>query len=106
MRLAALVLSSAALAAAQPNAATEALARLQQKSANLPPALALDFRMAAAQSLHKTRPELSSQLVRQALDELRRSKDLRPGRASVRALAELAPREAAAAHSRPSPAGA
>jgi peroxiredoxin len=97
MRLAALVLSSAALAVAQPNAATEALARLQQKTANLPPALALDFRMLAAQSLHKTQPELSSRLVQQTLDELRRSKDLKPGRASVRVLADLAPRDAAAA---------
>ena len=59
MRLAALVLTSAALAAAQPTAPAEALARLQQKTANLPPALALDFRMLAAQSLHKSRPELA-----------------------------------------------
>ena len=60
MRFAALVLLSAALAAAQPTATTGALARLEQKTANLPPALALDFRMLAAQSLHNTRPELAS----------------------------------------------
>ncbi len=97
MRLTALVLWAAILSAADPNAATDALARLQQKTATLPPAVAIDFRMLAAQSLQKTRPELASKLVAQILEELRRSKDLRLSRAAVKTLVELGPREAAAA---------
>src|SRR3954451_10371748 len=97
MRLAALVLSTAALASAQSNAATEALARLQQKTANLPPAMALDFRMLAAQAIQKTQPALASKLVQQTLEELRRSKDLKPERTTVRVLAEMAPDAAASA---------
>ena len=96
MRLTAFVLCFVASAAAQPNAATEALARLQQKTASLPAEPALDFRMLAAQSLQKTQPEVASRLVQQGLDELRRLNTLRPGSVAVRVLASLAPREAAA----------
>src|SRR5690349_18597379 len=97
MRLAALVLVAATVASAQSTAPTEALARLGQTSAKLPPGLALDFRMSAAQTLQKTHPELASKLVRQTLDELKGSKSLRPGRTAVRILAEMAPQDAVSA---------
>jgi thiol-disulfide isomerase/thioredoxin len=97
MRLTALLLLAAALCSAEPTAALEALARLEQKTANLPPALAVDFRMLAAQSLHKTHPDLAARLVEQTLEKLRRSTDVQPSRAAVRILAEMAPRDAASA---------
>jgi peroxiredoxin len=98
MRLSALALFTIAwLFGADPDAATQAVGRLERQTGNLSRSVAADFRMLAAQSLHKSHPELAARLVAQTIAQLRESNDMKPGRETVRILAELAPREAPSA---------
>jgi peroxiredoxin len=72
----------------------KAALRLDLVAAKAPRALAMEFRMRAAESLQAKHPELARKLVDQTLAELRSGKDWVVGEGVIQSLAQLSPSDA------------
>jgi peroxiredoxin len=102
--LAAPLLLAGLVFAADPAAIDQAAGLVEQKAALTPKGQELEFRLLAAQTLQPRYPALSQKFTGAVLQELRANKDLVASPAVKRALATLAPAEAAAMFP-PAPAG-
>jgi peroxiredoxin len=96
--LAALAVAGTASAAESPvdQTVAQAAARAEQKAAQAPQPLALEFRLRAALALRERYPELSRKFLDTTLAELRGGKDWVLGSDVLQALVELSPAEAVA----------
>ena len=96
--LTALALAGAAFAAESPvdQAVAQAAARAEQKAAQAPGPLALEFRLRVAQTLRERDPQRSHKLLDATLAELRGGQGWVLGPAVLQALVELSPKDAVA----------
>ena len=96
--LAALAVVGTASAAESPvdQTVAQAAARAEQKAAQAPQPLALEFRLRAALALRERYPELSRGFLDTTLAELRGGKDWVLGADGLQALVELSPADAVA----------
>jgi peroxiredoxin len=89
--LASMIIAAALSATGGSQPIDEAVTRLQQRTAVLPAALRMEFRMRAAQSLAERHPELTQRLVKATVQEIEAGKDWRLGNATLQAFAVAAP---------------
>lgn len=83
--------AAAACAAETPAEIRDAVQRLEQKAANAPAALGIEFRVRAAEALHAAWPELSRELASRSVRRLRSGADWRITPDVMRALTTLDP---------------
>ncbi len=90
-----LLISGLACAAGETGAVAQAANRVDQQAAKAPQAIALEFRMLAAQSLQQRHPDLARKFIDATLEQLRAGKSVTVSPGVVQALAVLSPSDAA-----------